>query len=381
MADFKLEEWEREPLWLKILTPFLKKKRFPRILEDPQEGKWYRIYPEGFVDANGESTYGSFQIGTENKLLVFFAGGGLSWNEYTAARQVSLYSKNATEGFYMVHVDLFSDLNLNKGIFEDSDRNPFRNWSKLVLNYNTGDFHVGDGDFPYTALDGSRRELHHHGFRNYRAVLQSVKKWIQAPEQLFICGCSGGAFGVSLVSNDLIHQFPECSDVTCLVDSGFFHMEDWASVARDVWHAPKEIADCIHSDNIMLDGLEALYKEHGSNIKYLFCCSVRDGFLARMENYLENNEFAFTKESGEKFQKELLELYGELKEKVPGIGMFFFDKVDKQQKDKGLTIHCIIGDKDVYEYVTEEKTVMQWMEDALEDQVKSYGIGLLNKKL
>lgn len=228
MADFKLEEWEREPLWLKILTPFLKKKRFPRIPEDPQEGKWYRIYPEGFVDANGESTYGSFQIGTENKLLVFFAGGGLSWNEYTAARQVSLYSKNATEGFYMVHVDLFSDLNLNKGIFEDSDRNPFRNWSKLVLNYNTGDFHVGDGDFPYTALDGSRRVLHHHGFRNYRAVLQSVKKWIQAPEQLFICGCSGGAFGVSLVSNDLIHQFPECSDVTCLVDSGFFHMEDWA---------------------------------------------------------------------------------------------------------------------------------------------------------
>ena len=380
MADFKLEEWEREPLWLKILTPFLKKKRFPRIPEDPQKGKWYRIYPEGFVDANGESTYGSFQIGMENKLLVFFAGGGLSWNEYTAARQVSLYSKNAAEGFYMARVDLFTDLNLNKGIFEDSDRNPFRNWSKLVLNYNTGDFHVGDGDFPYTALDGSRRVLHHHGFHNYRAVLQLVKKWIQAPEQLFICGCSGGAFGVSLVSNDLIHQFPKCKDVTCLVDSGFFHMEDWASVARDVWHAPKEIADCIHSDNIMLDGLEALYKEHGSNIKYLFCCSVRDGSLARMENYLENNEFVFTKESGEKFQKELQELYGELKEKVPGIGMFFFDKVDKQQKDKRLTIHCIIGDKDVYEYAIEDKTVMQWMEDALKGRIESYGIGLLNKK-
>ncbi|MDO5391113.1 MAG: pectin acetylesterase-family hydrolase [Eubacteriales bacterium] len=378
MADFKLEEWEREPLWLKLLTPFLKKKRFPGIPEDPQKGKWYRVYPEGVVDANGESTYGSFQIGTENKLLVYFAGGGVSWNEYTAARQSSLYSKNLAEGFYMVHVDLFTDLNLNKGIFEDSDRNPFCNWSKLVLNYNTGDFHVGDGDFPYTALDGSRRVLHHHGFRNYRAILQSVKKWISAPEQLFICGCSGGAFGVSLVSNDLIHQFPECRDVTCLVDSGYFRMEDWHSAARDVWHAPKEIVDCIHSDNIMLDGLEALYKTHGSKIKYLFCCSVRDGFLARMENYLENNEFAFSEESGHKFQKELSELCRELQEKVPGIGMFFFDKVDKRQKDKRLTVHCIIGEKDVYEYVTEEKTVMQWIGDALKGQVKSYGIGLLN---
>lgn len=381
MADFKLEEWEREPLWLKLLTPFLKKKRFPRIPENPVKGKWYRIYPEGFVEANGEATYGSFQIGTENKLLVFFAGGGLSWNEYTAARQTSLYSKNLSEGFYMVHVDLFTDLNLNKGIFEDSDRNPFRSWSKLVLNYNTGDFHAGDGDFSYTALDGSRRVLHHHGFRNYRAVLQSAKKWIPEPEQLFICGCSGGAFGVSLVSNDLIRQFPGCSDVTCLVDSGFFRMKNWASVARDVWHAPKEIADCIHSDNIMLDGMENLYKEHGSNIKYLFCCSVRDGALSRMENYLENGDFSFAKESGERFQKELQELCREFREKVPDIGLFFFDKADKSQKDKNLTIHCIIGDREVYEYVTESKTVMQWIEDALKNQVKSYGIGLLDGKV
>ena len=97
-----------------------------------------------------------------------------------------------------------------------------------------------------------------------------------------------------------------------------------------------------------------------------------------MENHLENNEFDFSEESGQKFQKELSELCRELQEKVPGIGMFFFDKVDKQQKDKRLTVHCIIGEKDVYEYVTEEKTVMQWIGDAMNDQVKSYGIGLLN---
>lgn len=380
MADFKLETWEREPLWLKLLTPFLRKKRFPKLTEKPQKGKWYRVYPQGFVDANGEDTYADFQIGTENKLMVFFCGGGVSWNEHTAARQVSLYSKNTMEGFYMVHVDLFTDLGMNKGIFEDSDRNPFRNWSKLVLNYNTGDFHVGNGDFVYTAMDGSRRVLHHHGFRNYRAILQTVKKWVSKPEQLFISGCSGGAFGVSLVSNDLIHQFPGCSNVTCLVDSGFFRMKDWASVAKNVWHAPKEIVDYIHSDNIMLDGLEALYKEHGSNIKYLFCCSVRDGSLARMENYLQNNDFTFTCESGERLQKDLQRLCGEMREKVPGIGLYWFDKPDRKMKDKNLTVHCMIGEKAVYEYAVEGKTAIKWIWDAVSGHVKSYGVSLLNEK-
>lgn len=55
MADFKLESWEHEPLWLKLLTPFLKKKRFPTLPSQPKPGQWYRIYPEGCVDANGEA--------------------------------------------------------------------------------------------------------------------------------------------------------------------------------------------------------------------------------------------------------------------------------------------------------------------------------------
>ena len=44
------------------------------------------------------------------KLLIFFLGGGVSYNAYTAARPVSVYSKNINEGFYMIRVDLFTDL-------------------------------------------------------------------------------------------------------------------------------------------------------------------------------------------------------------------------------------------------------------------------------
>ena len=81
MADFKLESWEREPLWLKLITPFLKKKRFPALPEQPETGKWYRIYAEGCKAANGERTYADFCLGTENKLIVFFHGARVTVND------------------------------------------------------------------------------------------------------------------------------------------------------------------------------------------------------------------------------------------------------------------------------------------------------------
>ena len=50
----KLEAWEREPLWLKLLTPTLKKKRFPRLEGTPEIGRWVRLYADGCLTANGE---------------------------------------------------------------------------------------------------------------------------------------------------------------------------------------------------------------------------------------------------------------------------------------------------------------------------------------
>lgn len=378
MVDFRLESWEREPIWLKLLTPFLRKMRFPEITDNPLTNKWYRIYAKGCVDANGEKTYASFQLGTENKLLVFFAGGGVSWNEYTAARQVSLYNKNPREGFYMVHIDLISDLGRNKGIFEDSEHNPFRNWSKLVINYNTGDFHAGDGDYSYTALDGSKRIVHHHGFRNYMSIIKEVKKFIEQPETLLISGCSGGAFGVSLVSDNLINQYSKCQNIICLVDSGYFKLQDWRDISENVWHSPIEISRNLHSENIMLDGMNALYQKYGNKVKFLFCCSIRDGSLVRLMNYIHHGQLDYSLEGGEKLHRELATLSEELRMKIPTIGLYFFDKPDRKLKDMKLTVHCIISEKAVYEYRVSGKSAMDWLKNAVEGNVEQIGLHLLD---
>lgn len=376
MADFKLESWEREPLWLKLITPYLKKKRFSYLAGEPVTGKWYRIAAPDCAAANGDPVYADFRKGRENKLMIFFQGGGVSWNEYTAARPSSLYQKNLQDSYYMIQVDLFTDIAVNKGIFEDSGRNPFRDWSMLVMPYSTGDFHCGTGDFPYTAQDGSQRVCRHHGYTNFHTVLDSVISIIPNPETLLVCGCSGGGFGAALLADSIMARYPNCGNVTCLVDSGFFPMDDWRQIAEKVWHAPEGITERLHTDNITLDALQALKREH-ERVKILLSSSPKDGALARMMNLTVNGKFAFSKESGEMLKAWLNKMMDTVEVTMPGTGMYFFDVPDKAQKGMDLTIHCIIGDPVVYENKTDGVTCIGWLMDAVNGKVQTYGRSLL----
>ncbi len=373
----KLDAWEREPLWVKLLTPILKKKRFPRLTGTPEIGKWCRIYAEKSTAANGEETYADFCLGSENKLLVFFLGGGVSYSEYTAARPASVYSRNMNEGFYMIRVDLFTDLNLNKGIFADTPENPFRNWSKLVFSYDTGDFHCGAGDFPYTALDGSRRLCHHHGYRKTHEIMETVRRFLPAPEAMAVSGCSGGGFGAALMTDSLMDVYPDCGQVVCLVDSGFFPLEGWHEIAKDVWQAPEKIVERIHSDNITLDALTALKKERGDRVRILLCTSQRDSGLSRMTNYTLHGDFRFTKQSGVEIQRWLRDMMEEVRQTIPDAGIYIFDIPDRAQKKNELTTHCIIGDKSFITYRNNNVSCAQWVADALDGNVKNYGLSYL----
>ncbi|HEL1596313.1 TPA: hypothetical protein TXJ12_000508 [Streptococcus suis] len=376
----KLESWEREPFWLKLITPYLRKKRFPELKGEPVQNEWYRIYAEGCVSANGEPIYADFQKGKENKLMIFFQGGGVSWNEYTAARPSSLYQKNIEDSFYMIHVDLFSDLTLKNGVFENSNRNGFKDWSKLVIPYCTGDFHSGTGDFPYVALDGSNRLCHHHGYTNFVKLMEKVTKMVDNPNTLLVTGCSGGGFGAALLTDTICKMYPKCEDVTCLVDSGFFPMDDWKNVAKNVWQSPKEIIDRIHSDNITLDALEALERDYHGKIRILLTVSNKDGALARMVNLLQNGRFEFSRESGEKLKVWLKQMMKRVKHQIPSAQIYIFDIPSRPRSEKvhQLTKHCIISDKEFYDFQVEGKSCSEWLWENLTDSPSTVGLTLLD---
>ncbi|MBR2161236.1 MAG: hypothetical protein IJ924_02385, partial [Bacteroidaceae bacterium] len=76
-------------------------EEFPQLVETPKLGKWYEVTPDGLLCANGDPYHALFRKGKENKLIVYFFGGGVSVDEYTAARGFSV----SDEGFYSDNED------------------------------------------------------------------------------------------------------------------------------------------------------------------------------------------------------------------------------------------------------------------------------------
>ena len=57
--------------------------------ENPEKLKWYRVSLENSNSGDGSEYYIYVKIGNPDKLCIFFSGGGVAWNEYTAARPVT----------------------------------------------------------------------------------------------------------------------------------------------------------------------------------------------------------------------------------------------------------------------------------------------------
>lgn len=354
--------------------------RFPELPEIPQTGKWYRIPLNGCVNAKGETHYTSIKIGTEKKLVVLFMGGGVSWDTFTAARPLNinnLYDEDRV-AFYFDDSDPFTDIAVNSGIGCDKEENPFRNWSMISINYSTGDFHVGRSDYPYTTVDGKEAVLYHHGYENYHAAIDTAMKFIPRPEKLLILGGSGGGFGVSALSDEVIQRFADCHDVTCCVDSSLL-VRDWKTTVREVWNAPEEICQHICSNNFTLDCLKALHQKYGSSIKYLFACAPRDAELARFQSFMDGYGAIFSKESGDRFWNYLREMVAKLQEEIPEVGLFFFDKFlfEGTNTEDNLMQHTITQNDNVFEKITDGKSVMDWLWNGVNGKMEKIGLETL----
>ena len=366
----------------RLLVGLLKMTQFPQIPSEPKAGKWYGIPLKGCVSSDGKEAHAGFRKGTENKLVILLFGGGVSWNEFMAARPNSVYGNPDKISFYACgDGGLVADLAARIGLhtLSKKESNPFRDWNMLAIPYTTGDFHCGAGDFPYTALDGSKQVLHHHGYTNYRTALQEAMKHMgNNPDQILVTGFSAGGFGTALLTDDVMRTFPNCNDVTSYVDSGFMIYPGWPEVARNVWKAPTEIAERIHSDNITLDCLQALKQDHGDRVKIAFSCSTRDAALSEYINYVEKDQLYADKESGIQFQKELKQMCNDLQQAIPNIALYIFDTPDEKaaKKAEGLTKHCIgAADKMVVEGIT----AAQWLWDAVCGTPRQIGMSLLDQ--
>lgn len=94
--------------------------QYPNLKTDPKEEKWYRVSSSEMKDSEDGSYHALFRKGSENKVLIYFVGGGASVNEETA--------RDDTYNTKEVSPDILANVTMNMGgLASDVDGSPFEN--------------------------------------------------------------------------------------------------------------------------------------------------------------------------------------------------------------------------------------------------------------
>ena len=354
----------------------------PLLSGEPEVGKWYTLDVDDSVSSDGSRWQGYFRKGSENKVLLYFYGGGFSVNDYTAAR-----SMDVDGGFY--NPRLGTGLNVMTyairkwGIGNSADNNMFKNWTFIGVPYCNGDFHAGTGEKEYTALDGSIRTIYYHGYTNYRRLIEKIFTYIDSsPDQLVIAGSSAGGFGAAILADDAIELFHNPKDAAVLVDSSLLINDHWHDIMVNEWKTPKAFSDAVTSDNITLDSLAALHKKRDT-VKILFDCSVRDYNLSMAQRFFDEGShqempLKIGKAEGDRFQQIFEQMVSGMQKQIPGCGIYIWD--EESQADGHLTVHTAAGTKIFFDSKSRNPSIAQWLENAINGKVESFGIESFDNK-
>ena len=348
--------------------------RYPALKENPTVGKWYRVADSAMKDSEGNAYHALFKKGSENKVMIYFAGGGVSINEETA--------RDDTYNTRMVWPDVLANVTMNMGgLASDVAGSPFADWTLILFPYATGDFHAGTGEFHYTDTDGKEKILYHNGYTNYTLAMQQIldKAGIQSADTVLVTGYSAGGFAAALLSDDIFtNYFPNSASKNVLVDASLLLYDDWHDVAVNVWQTPESIYDKLTTSNLTLDCLRALHEKYGSEINLMFDCSTRDGDLAKVQNYLDSGIMDVDEAQADKFQQILKETIPQFQE--IGVNLFIWDGIAWYNDPRNLTAHTMIATPAVWLPLGEEvPSLADWVCAVINGESEDYGIHLVNK--
>ena len=348
--------------------------QYPELKENPIIGKWYRVSDSSMKDSEGGSYHALFKKGSENKVMIYFAGGGVSINDETA--------RDDTYNTKLVRPDMLANTTMNMGgLASDVEGSPFKNWSMILFPYATGDFHSGTGEFRYTDKDGKEKILYHNGYTNYTAAMKQImeKAGIENADTVLVTGYSAGGWGAAILADDIYtNYFLNAANKTLFVDSSMALYDDWHDTAVNVWQSPKSITDNIKTDNLTMDMLRHLREKYGDGIHLLYGTSTRDGDLAKVQHYFQNGIMDVDETVADIYQQTLKEAIPQFKEL--NVSLFIWDGISYYNDPRNMTSHTIIATPVVWvPFEEQNKSVAEWLTDAIDGNLNDYGLDLVNK--
>ena len=173
---------------------------------DPGEWIWVDFPEARCRDGSGAGI--GVRYGLENKLVIFFEGGGACFNQISCLTNPSKYSPSDFAGW--------KDGGGRGGIFNpDNPDNPVGEWSFVYVPYCTGDVHAGSR--PDGTVSGAGGPQQFVGYLNVEAFLERIYPTFKGADHILVTGVSAGGFGAALNYARISDAFK--GEVTLLDDS------------------------------------------------------------------------------------------------------------------------------------------------------------------
>ncbi|HEU4537676.1 MAG TPA: pectin acetylesterase-family hydrolase, partial [Polyangiaceae bacterium] len=147
------------------------------------------IRPGGGSICGRGGEYAFFVIPADpKKVIIEFEGGGACWDERTCAFAGATFKEDVDPADY-------TGGRASVGWYDHArPGHPMPDWTHIYIPYCTGDVHWGDNVKTYGAGAGAVT-IQHKGAVNARAALDWAYAQIEAPEKVFVTGCSAGGYG------------------------------------------------------------------------------------------------------------------------------------------------------------------------------------------
>jgi hypothetical protein len=316
---------------------------------------WNRVALGEASACSDGSEYSIFtRKGNSYKVILFFGGGGLCWDDPTCTNPFVEYQQ---DGYYTSKIDpqlLASNLG---GIIDiEREDNVFKDWNLVYIPYCTGDLHIGRKKNTYKDEDGQTVTVSHQGQTNMIAAFNWIFRHFHTPERLLIIGEDIGGLGSLFWTLALGKNYPDVP-IYQLTDGAWLSSESWPKIVNS-WNANTEnvfgykIDEDIYGD-ALLNTAKAL---EGRNITFLQLANVADETLPHYSQKMIENAPTST-DAQQNWSEGMLQAMAAYDDSLSNYHYFLTD----WQEEGGNTSHTFLSNERFYQCEENGTTLQQWL--------------------
>lgn len=318
---------------------------------------WNIISPGGETTCSrGAPFIFGVREGTVDRVMVEFIGGGACWDEFTCGLADAIFTDNAD---WLYSFEGQSGVAL--GIYDETrEDNPVADYHHVLIPYCTGDIHWGDSEITYGEGTPNEVTIQHKGAVNARAVLDWMAIQYPELEQVFLTGCSAGAYGSIMWAAHIAEMYPE-ADLVQMGDSGVGIITDnWFQQSFPAWNAEASFPTHIPSLDPALEDIA------GKDSAYLYqevAGHYPEGRFAQFNTYLDATQVTYFQYMGggtqEEWTTQMLERIGSIQDTTDNFSSFIAPG----------EAHCIINSNEMYALESDGVLFVDWLSQLLDGEV------------